>query len=174
MNNKLLVYGLLADEIRDGRNPPYSEIAERLGISLKTVSRCVSELRQAGYLTTVRKRPNRRRYEYQLTDKVPPWYERLVGWTYRFQPGERNQRFWKAAISSRVFYKANEVRKKRSKDPEFIALRDALWAEYPNLCDVSAVWPAETALEIEQQLNALLDWGKNDQVRTLAAVSTEE
>lgn len=174
MNNKLLVYGLLADAIRDGENPTFPEIAERLDIDIRTVSRCVAELRQDGYLTTAKRRPDRRRYEYRLTDKVPPWYERLIGWTYRFKPSESNERFWKAAISSRVFYKARELRGRHNRDAEFNRLRDALWCEHPNLCDVSAVWPVDEALEIEQRLNALLDWGKNDQVGTLAAVSTVE
>jgi len=174
VNNKLLVYGLLADAIRDGGNPTFGEIAKRLDIDFKTVSRSVRELRQSGYLTAVRKRSDRRRYEYRLTDKTPPWYERVIAWSYRFRPTESNRRFWEAAISSRVFYKAREVRGKRCNDPEFIELRDALFAEHPDLCDAMAVWPVDEALDIEQRLNALLDWGKHDQVRAVATVPAAE
>jgi DNA-binding Lrp family transcriptional regulator len=175
MNNSLLVYGLLADAIRDGQHPVYSEIAERLGIDIKTVGRCVSELRQAGYLDTARCRSDRRRYEYRLTGHVPPWYERLIGWLYRFTPNERNARMWTAAISSRVFYKAREVRGRRAPCAEFEQIRRALFDQYPDLCNVSSVWPVETAMEIEQQLNELLDWEKlHEPSVALAAVHTDE
>lgn len=176
MNSRRLVYSLLADAIRSGEHPTHSEIAERLDIDLCTVSRSLAELRRAGYLTTTRCRSDKRRYEYRLTDQVPPWYDRLIGWMYRFRPSESNQRFWKAAISARVYYKARELhgRHKYDRDPDFVRLRDALWCEHPDLCDVSAVWPVDEALEIEQRLNTLLDWGKNDPVGALAAVSTTE
>lgn len=170
--NEIFIYALLADSIRDGRHPTLAEIAERLDLDQSTVHRCVAALREAGFVNTVR--PGRR-LEYRLTDRCPALFDRIRGWMYRFTASEANRRFWEATVSSRIFYKARELRGRRG-DPEFILLRGELFDEYPNLCDVTAIWPVDEALSIERRLNELLDWEKrkSDQVSALAAVSSPE
>lgn len=176
MNKTLMIYALLADAIRQGQHPTHGEIAERLDVEIITVSRGIKALREAGYITSVRKVADHRRCEYRLTEKRPPWFDQLCGWMYRFTASESNRRMWEATVSSRIFYKARELRGRHVRDPELIRLRDELFTDHPNLCNVSAVWPVDQALEIEHQLNELLDWGKakNDQVRALAAISDPE
>lgn len=174
MNKTVMIYSLLADSIRRGEHPSHGEIAERLDVDIRTVSAGLKELRQAGYITSVRRITDHRRCEYRLTDKRPPWFDRLCGWMYRFTATEANRRFWEATVSSRIFYKARELHGRHVRDPELIRLRDELFTEHPNLCDVSAIWPVDEALSIERQLNELLDWGKasHDQVRALAEISS--
>jgi DNA-binding transcriptional ArsR family regulator len=176
MNKTIMIYSLLADSIRRGEHPTHGEIAERLDVDIRTVSAGLKALREAGYITSVRKISNRRRCEYKLTDKRPPWFDRLCGWMYRFTATEANRRFWEATVSSRIFYKARELRGRHVRDPELIRLRDELFADHPDLCDVSAVWPVDKALIIERRLNELLDWGKakNDQVPALATIPDPE
>ena len=169
--NEVFIYALLADSIRDGTYPTFEEIAERLELERSTVRRCVVALREAGYINTTR--PGRR-LEYRLTEQRPPLFDRIRGWMYRFTASEANRRFWESSVSSRIFYKARELRGRRCDDPELDRLRGELFDEYPSACDVTAIWPVAEALDIERRLNELLDWEKHEQVRALAAVSNPE
>ena len=168
--NEVMIYALLCDSIKAGKNPTFEEIAERLDLSVATARRGVRRLQQDGYIDVARHgRCNR----YELTGRRPALFDRIRGWMYRFTANEANRRSWEAVISSRIFYKAHELRKRRNRDPDFIRQRDQLFAEYKNLCNVMATWPVEEALEIERRINELLDWGKktHEQVPTLAAIS---
>lgn len=168
--NTVMVYAIISDSIAQGDHPSLEEIAERLDLHVNTVRNCVTTLRDAGYIQA--KGRNGQRYRYTILAR-PPMLDRIRGWFYRFTGNETMRRIAQAQVAARIYYKAGEAERKKSDDPIFCAHRSLLWAEHPEIRRIDAVWPLETAWEIEQRLDALLDWGKDDETATLATVSTE-
>jgi len=166
-NNDVMIYAFLADAVAKGHDPSYEEIAERLELHTNTVNVGVRRLEESGHIRIEHR--NGCRCHFELTELTPPMIDRLRGWLYRFQGRESLRRFLVAAAAKRIYDKAGQVRRMQVDDPGFVEARDQLWAQYPDMRDLVAVWEPEIAAEIEHGLDRLLDWEKgHEQVRSMA------
>jgi len=146
------------------------QIAERLELSTDTVSRSIDTLQTDGYLAV--ERVNGKRNAYTIL-RVPPLLDRITGWFYRFKTREFWRRIMVAKYADEIYHKAGRVQRIKCDDPAFNTRRNALWEKYPEIRDVFAVWELETAIEIVQVLDELLEWSQDGQIREVATVPAQ-
>ena len=169
--NRVMIYGAISTAIVRGDRPSIQQIADRLQLSPGTVSRSITALCEDGYIEAIQEKRGQK-YEYRVIRPLPSW-EHLWSMLFRFTPREVGIRIQEAQASKRVYDKAGVVSRMEADDPEFEALRRALWEEHPEIREISAVWTVETALGLEERLEELLDWeeARDGQASTVGQLS---
>jgi len=168
--NTCATFALIAESVEDDEPLTVEQIAERLDLSESTVKRSIDTLQAGQYITVGRENGARNRYTI-LAD--PPLLDRLQGWFYRFKAKEFWRRIMIAQYADAIYKKAGRVQRMWVDDPDFDTLKSALWQKHPEIRKLSAVWDLQTAIEIDQALDDLIEWGNNGQADNVATIPNQ-